>query len=141
MTTTPVPPGTAENLARIRHFRDLLTGADGIDAPDAHELDAVAAFLIGDVGGRLETEAVWSEIRDDCRALWHLVTDDWCTEDLDELSEAEWARSFFATAEHEIDRRYEVTRERLADEIEQTIRLARYSAAEARKTTRTAVAS
>ena len=127
ITTTPVAPGTAEQLARLSHFR-------GLEHTQPEELDAVAYFLIGDVGGAMRAATLWQQLCEhDAAQLWHLITDDWDEFDLDEIPEAEWARSAFATQQQEIERRYEITRDRLTHEIEHAVHLARWDAFKAKQ--------
>lgn len=130
----PVRNGTAEQLARIAHFREF-------EHTQPEELDAVAFFLIGDVGHPVDRDVLWASVREDCLSLWHLVTDDWTERDLDDVREADWSRFDFATSQQEIEHRYQITRDRLCCDIERAVWLARYAAAEARRTARTAVAS
>lgn len=107
----------AENLARLAHFR-------GLDLPEAAELDFVAWHLLAAVGDSIDQAAVWLLLQDDCRALWHLITDGWDADDLDEISEDDWARHSFATQQQEIDHRYTATRERLCHDIEHAVAVA-----------------
>jgi hypothetical protein len=131
----PVRCGTAEQLARLAHFRAL-------NLPEVDELDAVACFLIGDAGDSQARRELWEQLRDDAERLFHLITDDWDSDDLDELTERQCMRLPLVALEQEIvDARYAATRERLAADIEGTVRLARYTAAENRRNARTAVAS
>jgi len=125
-TVQLVQHGVAEQLARVAYFRTM-------EHPQADELDCVARFLLGAVGGREATDLLWSQLRDDCQRLWHLITDDWDDRDLDELTDGEWARSSFPSAGYEIDARYEKTRDRLTGEIESAIYRARVAAVEARR--------
>lgn len=129
----PVAHGTAEQLARLTHFRAL-------DLPEVAELDAVALFLIGDVGDPTDKLRLWQELRTDCLALWYLIASDWDDRDLDELTDADWMRHSFATQEQELAHRYGVTRDRLVSEIEGCIWRHRYSQAERTRPARTAVA-
>lgn len=122
----PVRNGTAEQLARVAHFRDF-------EHVQPEELDAIAHYLIGDVGDPIDRDVLWAELRADCLTLWHLVTDDWSERDLDEVPEADWARHEFATGQQEIAHRYQITRDRLCLDIERAVWLARYTAAEARR--------
>lgn len=122
----PVQHGLAEQLARIAYFAVL-------ELPEAGELNEVAAFLIGDVGEALDRAMLWDQLQEPAIQLWHLVTDDWDEGDLDEIPEADWQRFDFATQQQEIDHRYTLTRERLADEIEHAIRRSRYAAMFARR--------
>jgi hypothetical protein len=121
----PVRAGTAENLARLAHFRSL-------DLPEADELDAVAFFLLGDVGDTNAKRELWDAIRDgDGQALWYLVADDWDDRDLDDLTETQCTRLPLTATEDEVTQlRYEVTRERLIGDVERTVWLARFRAAE-----------
>jgi hypothetical protein len=125
----PVAHGTAEQLARIAHFRALET-------VQPEELDAVALFLIGDVGDATEKLALWHELRGDAEKLWYLVASDWDDRDLDELTDADWMRHSFATVDQELAHRYGVTRDRLVGEIEGCIWRHRYAAAELRRVVR-----
>lgn len=125
--------GTAEQLARIAHFRALET-------VQPEELDAVALFLIGQVGDPMEKLALWNDLRDDCERLWYLITSDWDDRELDELTDADWHRHQFATQEQELAHRWSRTRDRLAAEIEGCIDRHRVIHAE-RTRPRTAVAS
>lgn len=118
----PVRPGTAEQLARIAHFRAL-------DLPEVEELDIVAGFLLGDVGDVLHKQELWGQLQDDCHKLWHLLTDDWDDRDLDELTEAEYEASYFPSQGFETDARYEKTVARLAFCIDRDVWLARVEAA------------
>jgi hypothetical protein len=120
-----VRPGTAENLARLAHFR-------GLDLPEADELDSVAYQLLGDVGDTNAKRELWEQLRDgDGRSLWYLIADDWDDRDLDELTEAQCTRLPLTATEDEVTQlRYEVTRERLLGDIERTVWLARARAAE-----------
>lgn len=131
MTTTvprprviPVTNGTAEQLARVAHFRAL-------EDTQPEELDFVALFLLGDVGDSADKWELWEQLRDDCGRLWHLITDDWDEADLDDPREADAG----LTAAQEEQARYERTRDRLCGEIERAIHVARYRAAEARRGT------
>jgi len=125
-TVQPVPHGLAEQLARVAHFREL-------DHPEAHELNCVARFLIGDVGGRDAADLLWVQLRDDCLRLWHLVTDDWDDRDLDELTAAQYERLGVCSYELEQHARFERTRDRLSSEIETAVHAARYRAVAARR--------
>lgn len=117
MTAQQVRPGTAEQLARVAHFRAL-------EHPEAHELDAVAVFLLGDVGDAVEKLSCWDGLRDDCERLWHLVTEDWSGEDLDEMTDDEAELPW----DLGVDACYQRTRERLIGEIESAIWRARLAA-------------
>jgi hypothetical protein len=120
----PVRPGTAENLARLAHFRAL-------DLPEADELDSVAYQLLGAVGDTNAKRELWEQIRvGDGRELWFLIAADWDDRDLDELTEEQYRRLEPADHAEELDARYEVTRDRLVHDIERTIWLARARAAE-----------
>lgn len=125
----PVKHGTAEQLARIAHFRSL-------DLPEAAELDDVAAFLIGDVGSPLDRRDLFERLTDDCLLLWHLITSDWDTDDLDEVPEVDWQRHDFPTQEAELAHRYTTTVNRLTETIEGTIRWDRAAAAHRREAER-----
>lgn len=125
----PVKHGTAEQLARLAHFRAL-------DLPEATELDEIATFLIGDVGQALDRRDLWQRLQDDAEKLWHLITSDWDTDDLDEIPDADWERHDFATHEQELAHRYGVTRNRLVDGIEMTLRWERSATAHRREAER-----
>ncbi len=118
----PVRPGTAEQLARIAHFR-------AIEHVQAEELDFVALWLIGDAGDAVTKHELWNRLRPVCEHLWSFVTDDWDENDCDDMSAQEAA----LPAGHGWDALADRTRERLATEIEGAIRLARYREAEARR--------
>lgn len=111
----PVRPGTAENLARLAHFRSFE------DHPQVDELDQVAVFLIGHVGPQPGPFVLWEQLRGDLLHLWHLITDDFTEADCDELSDDEEDRERFSSWGAYMDRRREVTVTRLSFEIEQTI--------------------
>lgn len=121
----PVAHGTAEQLARLRHFRQL-------DLPEAHELDPVARFLIGRVGDATE---VLEQITDELDQLWSLITEDFDDDQLDELTEDDWARHSFATQQQEADHRHTATVARLVYAIEGHIALHRIIHAETGRTT------
>jgi hypothetical protein len=125
----PVWHGTAEQLARIAHFR-------GLERTQPEEFDALAYFLLGDVGDAFTREALWANLEPDLLKLWHLVTSDWEEDDLDEVPEADWVRYSFATVAQETDHRYQITRDRLTHEIEHLIHLSRLAAVEARRANR-----
>jgi hypothetical protein len=113
----PVRPGTAEQLARISHFRVL-------EETQPEELDYVALWLIGDVGSSGLKWGLWEELRDgDAAKLWYLVSDDYDDRDLDELDADD-----FPIQGPEFDERYQRTRDRLVHQIEERIRLARWRA-------------
>lgn len=129
----PVAHGTAEQLARIAHFR-------AVEHTQPEELDVVALFLIGKTGDATEKLALWNELRDDCERLWFLITSDWDDRDLDELTDDDWMRHSFATQEQELAHRWAKTRDRLAGEIEGCIDRHRVMHAERTRPTRSAVA-
>lgn len=116
-----VRPGTAEQLARLAHFSAL-------EHIQPEELDAVAHFLLGDVGDVTAKAGLWGQLREDCGRLWHLITDDWDENDLLDASEADEG----LTAGQELDARHERTRDRLCSDIERRVYLARYAAIQAR---------
>lgn len=121
--TTPqtVRPGTAEQLARLAHFSAL-------ERTQPEELDAVAFFLLGDVGDVTVKAGLWGQLREDCGRLWHLITEDWDENDLlDACDEDEGL-----TAAQELDARHERTQNRLCSDIERRVYLARYAAVQAR---------
>lgn len=122
----PPIPGMAEQLARIAHFRSL-------DHPEAAELDAVVFWLAGPQVPLVDAAVLWSELREPAEHLWHLITGDWDEDDLDELSESDWLRYSFATQQQEVDHRYHATRDRLVDEIESSVALARLMARETQR--------
>jgi hypothetical protein len=126
----PVAHGTAEQLARIAHFR-------GLDLPEAHELDAVARFLIGRVTDPAE---VLEHLHDELDQLWSLITEDFDDDQLDELTDDDWSRHSFATYQQEVDHRHCATVARLVHDIEGHIHLARIVHAENTRPVRTAVA-
>lgn len=126
----PVRSGTAEQLARLAHFRGLAVRPDGTDDPDAGEIDTIAHWLIGDAGMPLaDRQTCWRQIRPLAEHLWVFVNDDWDEDDLDPMSvqEAE------LPAGHGWDSCADRTRERLTAAIEQQVWLTRYRAAEARR--------
>lgn len=127
----PVPHGLADQLARIAHFRAL-------DLPEVEELDAVACFLLGDVGDAVERLSLWDELRDDCEQLWHLITADWSDDDLDDLRDDDPAWWPFTDAQV-LECRYQQTRDRLEGDIETAVRRHRYAVVEARRAARTPV--
>lgn len=127
----PVQHGTAEQLARIHHFRQLTD-----PLPDAHELDPVARFLIGRVGDARE---VLAHLADELDQLWSLITEDFDDDQLDELTEDDWARYSFATQQQEIDHRHAATVARLVGDIEGYIWLHRVIHVERARIVRTAV--
>lgn len=123
ITTAPVAPGTAENLARLSHFR-------GLEHTQPEELDAVAYFLIGDVGGAMRAATLWQQLCEhDAAQLWHLITDDWDDRDIDDPIDEDAA----LTTPQELEARHERTVARLVWDIEQRISVARYDAAEAKR--------
>ena len=125
----PVAHGTAEQLARVHHFRGLTD-----TLPEAHELDPVLFFLLGRVDNPRE---VLEHLGDDLDTLWSLLTEDFDVDsDLDELTEGEWLVCDFPTAQQELDFRFAKTVARLADEVESAIRLARTVAVERRRAER-----
>lgn len=130
MTVHPVAHGTADALARIWHFRQLTD-----TLPDAHELDAVTRHLIGRVPDHHD---VLEHLADDLDQLWSLTTEDFDDDQLDELTEDDWAKHSFVTYQQEIDHRHLATVARLVWDIESHIHLARLVHAE---TERPAVAS
>lgn len=125
----PVRYGTADQLARLAHFA-------GLEDVQPEELDEIAYWLIGGPGVPLaDRQACWQRIQTDCNTLWHCITDDYEPElDLDELPEDLWRTEHFATAADELERRLEITVERLRAEIEHAVWLSRYCATEARRT-------
>lgn len=137
MTALLVPPGTAEQLARCWYLRSLHDG----DHDATAAVDDLASFLIGNVGGWNAAQELWVRIEADLHLLWSLMDGLWAEPDLDELTERDWVRMSFATAAHEVQARYERTRERVAADIEGAVRLARYQAAEARRAARVAGAA
>ena len=114
----PVPYGTGEQLARVAHFA-------AADLPDGDHLDDVAWFLIGAVD---DTYGLLHDLRGDLGFLWRLMAGRWAESDLDELTEDEWARLSFPTAAAEVLHRYDVTRARVAADVEAAIRAARHRA-------------
>ncbi|TFV91375.1 hypothetical protein [Blastococcus sp. CT_GayMR16] len=123
--TVSVRSGLAEQLARLAHFADL-------DLPEVQELDAVACFLIGDVGDATAKTELWEQLKaGDAARLWYLISDDWDDRDLDDAIDTDAG----LTREQEEQARYERTRNRLCSDIERTVYLARYRAAEARRGT------
>lgn len=121
MPAQPVRPGTAEHLARLAHFASL-------DLPEVDELDRVAQFLLGDVGGI--REELWPQLKEhEARRLWHLIADDWDDRDLDELTEAQYEVLGLCTYKGEQEARHETTVARLVSEIERAVWLARVAAA------------
>jgi hypothetical protein len=133
----PVRCGTAEQLARLWYLRALHAG----DTDATATVDDLASFLLGDAGDVMARRRLWAQLDPDCHLLWSLMDGLWQPDDLDELTERDWVRMSFPTVAHEVQARYERTRERVAADIEGAVRLARYSAAEARRAARTAVAS
>jgi hypothetical protein len=122
--TEPVRPGTAEQLARCWYLR-------GSQMADAAEIvDDLASFLMGPVGGHGAAHDLWWSLDGDLRLLWNLMDGGWQPDDLDELSEDDWARHHFPSAEAELLVRYERTRTRVAAGVESAVRIARYRAAE-----------
>lgn len=118
MTPTPVLYGTADALARVWHVRQLTD-----TLPEAHELDPVLRFLLGPV---THPAAILQHLSDQLDQLWSLLTEDYDADnDLDEVPEADWARYDFPTWQHEANHRYARTFERLTDDIESYIRMAR----------------
>jgi hypothetical protein len=113
----PVLHGTAEQLARIAHFRQLTA-----TLPEAHELDPVARFLIGSVR---DHHQLLEHLAVELDQLWSLLTADFDDDQLDELTEADWCRHSFATQQQEIEHRHMATVTRLVDDIENHIRLHR----------------
>jgi hypothetical protein len=130
----PVRCGTAEQLARLHHLR-------ASTAHDCEIADDVSSFLIGYVGGYAASRQLHTQLDPDLDLLWRLMDGDWEPDDLDELTERDWVRMSFPTVGHEIQARYERTRERVAADIEGAVRLARYTAAENRRAAPQAVAS
>ena len=128
-TSVAVPNGTAEQLARLSHFA-------GLQTVQAEEMDAVAFFLLGDVGDAESRADLWDSLRDDCDLLWHLITADWCENDLDELTEDDWAKYSFANVDQELDVRRSLTADRLVLQIEASISVCRIATAEARRAQR-----
>lgn len=116
--------GVAEQLARLAHLRCRVSVTDSL------ELDAVAQHLLGPVGFSVERALLWEHLQEPALALWRLLDDDHDEHDLDELTEADWARESFATRGQELMRRYEITRERLCREIDTAVFLARVRASE-----------
>lgn len=126
----PVQHGTAEQLARLHHFR-------GLDLPEAHELDPVFRFLIGRVADPAE---VLEQLADELDQLWSLVTEDYDDDQLDELSEADWERHSFSSYQQEVDHRHSATVSRLVGDIEGHIWLHRVVHVERARIVWTAVA-
>jgi thiamine pyrophosphate-dependent acetolactate synthase large subunit-like protein len=118
----PVRHGTAEALARLQHFRQLTD-----PLPDAHELDQVIRFLVGPVH---DATQVLEQIGDELDQLYDLVTEDYFLDQLDELTDDDWARHSFATYQQETDHRHAVTVSRLIYAIEGHIVLHRVIHAE-----------
>lgn len=116
----PVPHGTAEQLARVHHFRQLTD-----TLPEAHELDPVIRFLLGRVTDHRE---VLEQLHDELDQLWSLVSGDFDDDQLDELTDDEHAAAFFPSYGYEVDARYTKTRDRLIAEIEGVIWRAREAA-------------
>lgn len=134
-TPEPVRPGTAEQLARLAHFAAL-------EHPDAEQLDYLALWLLGPVGDSQAKWALWQQLKEgDAQRLWYLISNDYDDRDCDELTADVYAHEWFANADAELVRRAELTADRLREQIEGAVRLARYRAAEARRASRTAVAS
>lgn len=118
-TAEQVRPGLAENLARLAYFRLM-------EHPQSDELDAVAMYLLGDVGDAMSKRDLWERVQPQCEHLWHLITDDWDDRDLDELTEAQAVRlPLTATEDDQQALRHEATVSRLVFEIERDIHLAR----------------
>jgi hypothetical protein len=126
-----VQHGTAEQLARLQHFRGLTD-----TLPEAHELDPVARFLIGRVADPRE---VLEHLADELDQLWSLITEDFGDDQLDELTEDDWARHSFATQQQESDHRHSATVARLVGDIEGYIWLHRVVHFERNRIVRTAV--
>lgn len=118
----PVRHGTADALARLHHFRQL---TDAL--PEAHELDPVIRFLIGAV---TDPGQVLEHLGDELDLLWSLLTEDYDIHQLDELTDDDWARFSFPTAQQETDHRWATTVVRLVGDIEGHIRMARERRAE-----------
>lgn len=133
ITAQPAAHGTAEQLARLIHFRAL---EDAL--PDAHELDPVIRFLIGRVDDAHELVA---QLLDELDQLWSLITEDFDDDQLDELTDEDWSRHSFSTYQQEVDHRHSATVARLVGDIEGHISLARTVHAENSRPIRTAVAS
>ncbi|WP_100499396.1 hypothetical protein [Geodermatophilus chilensis] len=136
MSLEPVRCGTAEQLARLWYLRAIHAG----DHDVVMTVDDLVSFLLGDAGDVTARQRLWAQLDADCHLLWSLMDGLWQPDDLDELTDRDWVRMSFSTVGHEIQARYERTRERVAADIEGAVRLARYSAAEARRAARTAVA-
>ena len=117
MNATTVRHGTAEQLARVVHFRGLTD-----TLPEAHELDPVIRFLLGAVTDPAE---ILGHLHDELDQLWSLITEDFDDDQLDELTEADWARHSFSHHQQEIDHRWAATVERLSSDVESYIRMAR----------------
>jgi len=115
-----VAHGTAEQLARIHHFRQL-------DLPEAHELDDVMRFLIGQV---TDWRQVVEHLGDDLDQLWSLLTQDFDDAQLDELTETDWERHSFSSYQQEVEHRHTMTVTRLVDSVEGEVHLARLVRAE-----------
>lgn len=117
----PVRGGTADALARVAHFRNLTA-----TLPEAHELDDVIRFLLGAVD---DTATLMAALAEDLDRLWSLATDDFDDDQLDDLSEDDFRRFDFPTYGQEIAHRRTATVDRLSDEVDRRIFLARYRAA------------
>ncbi len=129
-----VAHGTAETLARVAHFRGLTD-----TLPEAHELDPVIRFLLGAVTDPAE---ILGHLHDELDQLWSLITEDYDDDQLDELTDDDWARNSFATGQQETDHRWALTVTRLSDDIENYIRMAReWHAAQRAEATRTGAAA
>ena len=124
----PVPFGTAQALATLAHFETL-------DNPDNDSLRHAWRLLIGPVPN---PDEVWEHLTDELLQLWRLTSEDWDWDEdqLDELTEADWARYSFATQQQEIDQRLGMTIERLSSQIEGYIVRKRYELAELERATR-----
>jgi hypothetical protein len=129
----PVAHGTAEQLARVAHFRNLTD-----TLPEAHELDPLCSFLIGRVD---EWADLMGELTDELDQLWSLITEDFDNDQLDELTEADWERHSFATQQQELDFRYSATIARLVGDIEGHIWLHRVVHTERARIARTGAAA
>lgn len=107
-----VRPGTAEQLARLSFFRRF-------EATQPEELDAVAHWILGAVDDKA---TLWAQIGPDCLHLWHLITDDWTVDDLDDMTEVEAS----LPVNHGIDVCYDRTREQIIGTIEAAVYRARW---------------
>lgn len=114
--------GTAEQLARISHFR-------AVEQHQPEELDFLALWVIGCGIPAADKWDLWAQIRPLAEHLWSFVADDWDEDDCDAMTVDEAEMPAGHAEEACADR----TRSRLVRDIEQQVWLARYRAAEARR--------